>query len=274
MSNDPCDVVEERITHAASLHCRRPRRKAQCEARPLAAVAILVAYRAIRMLVRGLLLSVLLLTRAAAADPDELPPQLPPPIKDERRAVLELMKRNTDKYGADVALLQGLLLTHSLQGDAVFTTESTILGFERSEGSQFVALRLASGMVVDDKRLGREQRLEHVWHVILERTLRKYQKFSGPGDGLAVEIEYSHLPYDHVSDLADLDEPGPLERGKFYMRSSDLADFLAYRIGAQDFLDRTRILLDDQPTQLQLTEVTNPPRPARAAAEQSSPLPP
>jgi len=223
---------------------------------------------------RGLLITVLLIAPAHASGADELPPRTPPPISDQRRAVLELIKQNTEKYGADVALLQGLLLTHSLQGDAVFTAESTILGFEQSEGSQFVTLRVASGIVVDDRRLGREQRLEHVWHVVLERTLRKYQKFTGPGDGLAVEIEYSHLPYDHISDLAELDDPGPFEHAKFYMRSSDLAEFLAYRLGAQDFLDRTRILLDDQPTKLKLTQATNPPRPARPEPERSSPLPP
>jgi hypothetical protein len=226
------------------------------------------------MVVRGLLPSLLLVTRALASDP-ELPAQLPPPIQDQRRAVLELMKQNIEKYGADVALLQGLLLTHSLQGDAVFTAESTILGLEESEGHKFVGFRVTSGVVLDDKRLTREQRLEHIWHVILERTLLKYPKFKGPGDGIAVEIEYSHRPYDQISDLADSDDPGPLERAKFYMLSADVAEFLAHRIGAQDFLERTRILLDDQPIKLRLTEVTMPPRPTRAPpAERSSPFAP
>jgi hypothetical protein len=217
------------------------------------------------MVARVLLLSLLLVTRALASDP-ELPAQLPQPTKDQRRAVLELMKQNIEKYGADVALLQGLLLTHSLQGDAVFTAESTILGFEESEGHKFVGFRVASGVVLDDKRLTREQRLEHIWHVILERTLLKYPKFNGPGDGITVEIEYSHRPYDQISELADSDDPGPLERAKFYILSPDIAEFVTRRMGAQDFLDRTRILLDDQPVKLRLTEVAMPPRPVHAPA--------
>lgn len=228
--------------------------------------------RVVRMFIRSLLLSLLVATTALASESGDLSHRLSPPTGDDRRAVLELMKRNTRTYGPDAALLQGLLLTHSLQGDAVFTSKSTIVGFEESGGHKFVAFRLASGVVLDDKRLSPAQRVEHVWHVILERTLLKYPKFEGPGDGLAIDIEYSHRPFDRLSDLAALEEPGPIEHAKFYMLTSDIAEFLAHRIGAQDFVGRSRILLDGQPIELRLTEVTMPPRPERPTAPERASL--
>lgn len=223
------------------------------------------------MIARALLASLLFVAPAFATQPGGLPSTLPPAVSaDQRRAVLELMKQNTEKYGADAALLQGLLLIHSLQGEAVFTTESTILGFEQAQGRRYVAFHLASGVVLDDKHLSREQRLERIWHVVLERTLLKYPKFQCPAEGVVVEIQYNHRPYDHAADLATSDDAGPAERAKFYILESDLTEFLEHRLGAQQFLERSRILLDDQPVKLTLTEVTMPPRPPRDAPAQTS----
>lgn len=215
------------------------------------------------MLSRALLLSLSLAAAAFAAEPSELPAGLPfAPSQDERRAVLELMKHNTQTYGSDTALLQGLLLTHSLQGEAVLNTESTIVGFEQAGNRKYVALRVASGVVLNDQQLTREQRLERIWHVIVERTLLKYPKFSAPADGLAIEIQYNHRSFDTLADLyAEIEDAGPTERAKFYLLGSDLADFLGHRVGPQAFLERSRVLLDDQPVQLRLTEVSMPPRP-------------
>jgi hypothetical protein len=214
------------------------------------------------MMVRGLVLSLLLAGPVSAASED-LPQGLPPAGNaDQRRAVLELMRQNKEKYGEDVALLQGLLLTHSLQGEAVLSTESTIVGFEERDGKKYVTFRVASGVVLNDKTLDRDQRLERIWHVVLERTLLRYPKFTSPGDGLAVEVLYNHRPYEQVDDLYVDDNEGAVERAKFYLSSPDLADFLAHRIGPQDFLERSRILVDDRPVKLRLTEVLLPERPA------------
>jgi len=215
------------------------------------------------MLPRSLLLSLLLVAPAWADDAEALPQGLPAASGDQRRAVLQLMRDNREKYGDDSALLQGLLLTHSLQGEAVLTTESTIVGFEQLEGRKYVTFRVNSGMVLNDKSLDRSQRLERIWHVILERTLLRYSKFTAPGDGLAVEIQYNHRPYNAIADLyAGADDSGPTERAKFYMLATDLEEFLARRIGPQAFLDRSRIVLDDESIPLHLMEVSMPPRPA------------
>jgi hypothetical protein len=201
---------------------------------------------------------------AAAADSPDLPKGLPDAAsKDQRIAVLELMKANTQKYGSDAALLQGLLLTHSLQGEAVLTTQSTITGFEEREGRKYLGFRVESGVVLNDKTMDRDRRLERIWHVVLERTLLKYPKFKAPGDGLAVEISYNHREYERLSDVAQTDDDaGPVERAKFYLLGSDLDEFLGHRLGPQEFLGRSRVLVDERPVKIQLTEVTMPPRPA------------
>ena len=223
------------------------------------------------MLRRSLLLSLLLAGQALAGDPEELPQGLPAASGDQRRAVLQLMRDNRQKYGDDSALLQGLLLTHSLQGEAVLTTESTIVGFEELEGRKYVTFRVNSGMVLNDKSLDRQQRLERVWHVILERTLMRYSKFTAPAEGVAVEIQYNHRPYRTLAELyRDVDDTGPAEHAKFYMLSTDLEEFLARRVGPQDFLDRSRIVLDDESIKLRLMEVSMPPRPV--GMEKSKPL--
>jgi hypothetical protein len=219
------------------------------------------------MVMRGLVLSLLLAGPALGAGAEDLPKDLPPGGGDQKRAVLELMRQNKQKYGDDAALLQTFLLTHSLKGEAVLTTESTILGFEELDGKRYVAYRLQSGVVMNDKKLDREQRLEHIWHVVLEGALRNYPKFTVPSDGLAVEIHYNHRPYEQISDLYDDDNEGAVEQAKFYIASSDLNDFLAHRIGAQEFLARSRVLLDDQPVKLRPAEVPAPEKPAEKAAE-------
>jgi hypothetical protein len=213
--------------------------------------------------VRILLLSLLLSGPVMAAETTELPGGLPPTRNaDERIAVLELMKQNREKYGPDAALLQGLLLTHSLQGEAVLTTESTILGFEEREGHKYVGFRVASGVVLNDKSLDRDQRLERIWHIIIERTLSRYPKFTAPADGVAIEIEYNHRPYEQLADMyAEPEDNGTVERAKFYMLSSDLGPYLAHQIGTQDFLERSQVLIDDQPVKLHLKEVLMPPSP-------------
>ena len=219
------------------------------------------------MVARGLVLSLLLAGSVLAASSEDLPNGLPPVGNaDQRRAVLELMRQNKEKYGDDVALLQGLLLTHSLQGEAVLSTESTIVGFEERDGKKYVTFHVASGVVLNDKAFDRDRRLERIWHVVLERTLLRYPKFNVPADGLAVEIQYNHRPYEQVNDVYEDDNEGTVERAKFYLAAADLSDFLAHRIGPQDFLERSRILLDDQPVKLRLTEVVFPEKPATQAA--------
>ena len=223
---------------------------------------------------RALLVILLGIPLVAGADTSEkLPQGLPDAAsKDQRIAVLELMKTNTQKYGSDAALLQGLLLTHSLEGQAILTTESTIVGYEETSGRKYLGFRVASGVILNDNTMNRDQRLERIWHIVLERTLLKYPKFNAPADGLAVEIRYNHRPYEKLADVNETeDDFGPEERAKFYMLSADLQEFLAKKMGPQDFLGRSQVLVDDRPVKIQLTEVSMPPVPPRQLEEPEKP---
>ncbi len=205
------------------------------------------------------------LAPAFAEEPDDALEDLPATKDDAgRRMVLQLMKENRVKYGEDAALLQGLLLTHSLQGDAILTTESTIVGFEETDGRKYVAFKVASGIVLNDRKLASPgERLEKIWHVVLERALTRYPSFQAPGDGLAVEVHYNHKSFHSLSDLYEnVEDVGPLERVKFYMLASDLSAYVEHRLTVQEFLERSKILLDGEAVRLRLAEVPlGPPAP-------------
>jgi hypothetical protein len=202
---------------------------------------------------------------------DGLPPGIPPTRDSEmQHRVLQLMKENRIRYGADAALMQGLLLTHSLEGDAILTTESTIVGFEESEGRKWVAFRVASGVVLNDS-LERERRLERMWHIVVERTLRRYPTFTVPADGVAVELHWNHKAYRTLDDIyANVEDVGPIERGKFYLPGGDLSAFVEHRLGAQELLERSRVFLDDEPVKLRLVESPKTDDPAAAKTEETA----
>ncbi len=218
------------------------------------------------MLLRLVVAVVLLaLAPAFAAESDEALKDLPPTKDDAgRRMVLQLMKENRVRYGDDAALLQGLLLTHSLQGDAILTTESTIVGFEENGGRKYVAFKVASGIVLNDRKLAKPgERLEKIWHSVLERTLTRYPSFQAPGDGLAIEVNYHHKPFHELSDLYEnIEDVGPLERAKFYLLGTDLSAYLERRLTVQEFLERSEILLDGEAVKIRLADVPlGPPAP-------------
>jgi hypothetical protein len=178
-----------------------------------------------------------------------------------KQAVAALLRGNTAKYGEDAAALQGLLLVHTIEGQAVLEAHSEILGFEDAEGRRWIAYRVASGVVLNDRELDRERRLERIWHIVVEKTLQRYPSFQVPVDGIAVEVNYNHRPFRSVADLyANIDDTGPIERAKFYLPSADVSQFVDKKLAPQQLLDRSRVLLDNQPVNLVLTE-----KPAAAA---------
>lgn len=200
---------------------------------------------------------------AFAADPAS---GLPDGSAEEKRKILVLMRQNRQRFGDDAALMQGLLLMHSVQGDAVGTTEAAITGFEELDGRRYVAFHVASGVIFDDRTMDREARLQTIWRRIVERTLLKYPAFSVPGDGVAVEVEYSHRPYASLQELyRTIDDPGAPERAKFYLLAKDLTPFLRHEIAASELLGRSRVLLDAQPFEVHLVEPMGPFLPADSA---------
>jgi hypothetical protein len=192
-----------------------------------------------------------LAARAVAAAEDPLA-GLPPVGEEARQALIALFKENRRKYGDDAAVMQGLLLVHANRSGAVLATESAIV----------VLFRVDSGTIFDDRSTSPEQRLEAVWHSILERTLLRYPSFRVPGDGIAVEILYSHRPFDFPADLyRPIDDRGVLERAKFYLSAADVSEFVAGRLGGREMLARSAILLDDRPVRPEVVDPVGPPVP-------------
>ena len=212
---------------------------------------------------RGLPLLILLLGGVPVAVADE---PLPAPGDDTRQAVISLLRENRQRYGDDAAIMQGLLLVHANAGGAVLATESAIVGFEERDARRFVAFRVDSGTVFDDGSTMPADRVALVWREILERSLRRYPTFDVPGDGIAVEILYSHRPFGSLSELYQtLDQPRIVEHAKFYLLSRDIKEFLAQRLGPGELLSRSVVLLDEKPIGVTVTDFVGPPDPADAA---------
>lgn len=202
-----------------------------------------------------------LAARAVVAAEDPLA-GLPPVGEEARQALIALFKENRRKYGEDAAVMQGLLLVHANRSGAVLATESAIVGFEERDHRRYVLFRVDSGTIFDDRSTSPEQRLEAVWHSILERTLLRYPSFRVPGDGIAVEILYSHRPFDIPADLyRPIDDRGVLERAKFYLSAADVSEFVAGRLGGREMLARSAILLDDRPVRPEVVDPVGPPVP-------------
>ena len=217
------------------------------------------------MVVRAVLLLLAIASVCVASDPTA---DYPPPGTETQRAVIALLRQNRQKYGDDAAIMQGLLLAHASLGGAVLATESTIVGFEEREKRRYVHFRVDSGTIYDDQTFGREQRLEQIWHTILERTLLRYPTFSVPGDGIAVEVQYSHRSFESLSHLYEtLDDQRIAERAKFYLLTASIGEFLARRIDAQGLLERSVVFIDEEPVKVTVHDFVGPPTPAPVPPE-------
>lgn len=202
--------------------------------------------------------------------PSQPPRAAPEPLlgaagsEESRRQVLSLLQENRRTYGDDAAILQGLLLVHAIQADAVLASEASIVGFEDFGGRRYVSFRVVSGAVFNDNEMGRDQRLERIWHTVVERTLSRYPSFQVKGDGIVVEVVYNHRPYASAAELyRTIDDPGAVERVKVYILTSDLLPFLEHRVEAQQLLDRSLVLLDGSGITPKLSEpaLMGPPAP-------------
>jgi hypothetical protein len=187
------------------------------------------------------------------------------PDSETHQEIVKLLRENRLKYGDDATILQGLLMAHSVDTDAILTTESGITGIEETDGKRFIAYRVASGVVFNDNDLDRDARLSRVWQSILARSFLTYPDFSIPADGVAIEIAYHHRPYGKVSELyREIDDVGPLERAKFYFLGADIAAFLDQKLSSQALLAKAKVSVDDQPIEFRLQEIMTVPGPSEA----------
>lgn len=210
---------------------------------------------------RGFALLVLALVLLPGSAPAQLRERFDPD-NETHQAIVLMLRENRQLYGDDATILQGLLMAHAVDADAILTTESAITGFEESNGKRFIGYRLASGVVFNDNHLDRDDRLSRVWQEIVERSFLTYPEFAIPADGVAIEIAYNHRPYGTTSELyREIENVGPTERVKFYVSAEDIAAFLKREMSSRSLVSNSEVRVDDELVQFVLEEEMTVPEP-------------
>ena len=185
--------------------------------------------------------------------------QEPPPEKGtSRQEILDSLHDLQRKYGSDAVLMEGHLLGQAIRSGSILEAVISVPGVEERNGKRFLAFKLETGIVYNDRETAPHERSTRAWSEIVEVTLRQFHRPSVPADGIAVVVSYTHKPY---ADLADLHEHlneghGEPEAVAFYVLTPDIVELNADRITAQQLIDRSTILLNGEPAHLQLAAPT------------------
>ena len=191
----------------------------------------------------------------ARAD-DDLPEPTPAGINPEIVRALTEVRR---KYGADAVVMEGVLLSHSIQNGSVLETAVTVGDIEERETRKYLLFTVDTGIVYNDRELTPEARLGRTWTRIVERSLRTFRSLAVPADGLRLTLNYSHKPYVDEPDLrAHLgDGHGESESMVLYLLSHDVGDLIEAKIDSQQLADRAVVLVNGAPARL-LVEAPEP----------------
>ncbi len=225
------------------------------------AVCLQQSIRQLRRLLAVLLILHLLPHSAPAQAPpatgDGAPAPQPEELDGARRAHQEIVSTLQDvqrKYGSDAVMMQGHLLGHAIRNGSILEAAISIPGFEERDGKRFLAFKLDTGIIYNDRDLLPPARAGRAWTDIVEATLRKFRTLSLPGDGIALVLGYAHKAYGDEADLrAHLgDSHGEAEAAAFYLLLSDVTELMAEHITGQQLVDRATILVDGTPTHIDL----------------------
>ncbi|HVN88091.1 MAG TPA: hypothetical protein VMW17_24880 [Candidatus Binatia bacterium] len=194
-------------------------------------------------------------SRARAADTD---PAASPagPNPEMIRAIAEIRR----KYGADAVMMEGTLLSHSIQAGSVLETAVTIADVQRRDARTYLVFAVETGLVYNDRELSADERLRRTWTRIVERSLRTFRALDLPADGLCLAITYSHKPYADEPDLRSHLSEGHGERESvvLYLLTSDVSELLGNRIGGQQLADRSVVLVNDRPQRIRVEPTEAP----------------
>lgn len=185
-------------------------------------------------------------------------PEPPPEEGTSHQEIVDALHDLQRKYGSDAVLMEGHLLGQAVRSGSLLEAVISVTGVEERNGKRFLAFKLETGIIYNDRELAPHERSARAWTDIVETTLRKFHKPSVPADGIAVLISYTHKPYADLSDLrAHLHEGhGEPEAVAFYMLVPDIVDLNADRITGQQLIDRSTFLLNGEPAHLQLAAPT------------------
>lgn len=185
----------------------------------------------------------------AVARPPLARAQPAPPRGGPNREVLNALGDVRSRYGADAVMIEGFLMGHAIEGGSVLETSVTVTGIEDLNARHYLTFKLETGIVYNDHGISPETRTGRTWTRIVEKTLRRFRSIKVPADGMQFLITYTHRPYvEEPGWRVDLNrDHGTTESVAFYLSNSDVADFLAAHITAQQLLDRTTVLVDGAP---------------------------
>jgi hypothetical protein len=158
------------------------------------------------------------------------------------------------QYGKDAVMMEGQLLGQAIRSGSVVDAVISIPGIEERNGRRYVAFKLDTGIIYNDREVPAAARPLRLWTDIAEPSLRKFEKLNLPADGVGLLLAYAHKQYVDEADLrAHLqDSPGDSESVAFYVLNSDVTELTANRITGQQLLDRATVLLNGSPTRLVL----------------------
>lgn len=203
----------------------------------------------------GVALVALTCSALALATDDQEPTPEPGTSRKEIQDSLRELQR---KYGSDAVLMEGALLGQAIRSGSIVDAVISVDGVEERNGKRFLAFKLETGIIYNDREVAANERSTRAWIEVVEASLRQFRKPSVPADGVAVVVSYTHKPY---ADLADLHEHlkeghGEPEAVAFYLLVSDIVDLNTDRITSQQLIDRSTVLLNGAPTRLVLPQPT------------------
>lgn len=171
-----------------------------------------------------------------------------------RKEILSSLHDVQRQYGKDAVMMEGQLLGQAIRSGSIVDAIISIPGFEERDGRRYLAFKLDTGIIYNDREVTPAARPVRLWTDIVEPSLRQFQELKLPADGVALLLAYAHKQYTDEADLrAHLrDSPGEAESVAFYVRSSDVAELTANRITGQQLIDRATVLFNGSPTRLAL----------------------
>ena len=171
-----------------------------------------------------------------------------------RKEILSSLHDVERQYGRDAVMMEGQLLGQVIRSGSIVDAVISISGFEERDGRRYLAFKLDTGIIYNDREVTPAARPVRLWTDIVEPSLRKFEKLNLPADGVVLVLAYAHKQYVDEADLrAHLrDSPGDPESVAFYIRSADVAELTANHITGQRLIDRATVLFNGAPAHLVL----------------------
>lgn len=171
-----------------------------------------------------------------------------------RQEIVNTLHDVQRKYGSDAVMLQGHLLGQAIRAGSITDAAIRVSGIEERNGKRFLAFKLDTGIIYNDREVSAASRRTRVWNDLVEASLRKFHALDVPADGIALLLGYAHQPYAGEAELRThlRDAPGDAEAMAVYLLRADVIELTADRIDGQQLIDRSTVLIDGAPARLVL----------------------